>query len=206
MKGEGVASSLRPLRLQPTLHNLTGTLCVAVEFLGRKKLQLKKKKEKEKRFNTASNKEQKICPFLFRKLYKNYKKKNATKKPKRFSSNRYCLFTSHKDSLHLAAHMKHFSTPDNIESTLAFFWVIVWLCWSDFFVFFVAFYAKGREASNNLYTVYTANYTSLTYVPLHPSASYQNVRTPFKKRKPLLCLHKQSRPCGGNPNHTEQNK
>ena len=57
----------------------------------------------------------------------------------------------------------------------------------------MAFYAKGREASNNLYTVYTANYTSLTYVPLPPSASYQKVRTlTFKGKKPLLCFHEQS--------------
>lgn len=64
-----------------------------------------------------------------------------------------------------------------------------------FFVFFVASYAKGREASNNLYTVYTANYTSLTYIPLHPSASYQDRTPTFKEKTPqTLCSATRSSP------------
>lgn len=52
-------------------------------------------------------------------------------------------------------------------------------CCFFFFFFFVMFYAKGREASDNLYTVYTAHpLTTLPYLPPSPlSASYQNIRT-----------------------------
>lgn len=91
-------------RLQPLLHNLTGTLCVALDSLGIQKLQFKKNvfflilHPKVERKNLSS----------FRKLYKNYKR-NTRKNPMSFSSNRYCLFTSHQNSLHLAACMKHFS-------------------------------------------------------------------------------------------------
>lgn len=44
-RGGGRKLPLPPLRLQ--LHNLTGTLCVAVEYLGTKKTAIKKKKKNE---------------------------------------------------------------------------------------------------------------------------------------------------------------
>lgn len=50
--GKTRPSAPPPLRLQPTLHNLTGTLCVALEFLGTKKKpktkQLQYKKQQKK--------------------------------------------------------------------------------------------------------------------------------------------------------------
>lgn len=60
---------------EPMLHNLIGTLCVDVDFLGTNC-------NKKTLFNTASKHGAKVCPFFFfvRKLYKNYKNKN-TKKP-----------------------------------------------------------------------------------------------------------------------------
>lgn len=94
-------------RLQPMLHKLTGTLCVAVDFLGTKNC------NKKIVFNTASKRGAKICPFYSGNCTKitkrNTQKKTKKKTPKSFSSNRYCLFTSHQNSLHLAACMKHFS-------------------------------------------------------------------------------------------------
>lgn len=83
MKGEGVASSLRPLRLQPTLHNLTGTLCVAVEFLGRKKLQLKKKRKKKKGLILHPIRSKKSVLFIQETVQKLQKEKRD-KKPQAF--------------------------------------------------------------------------------------------------------------------------
>lgn len=82
-----------------------------------------------------------------------------------------------QNSLHLAACMKHFSTPDNIESTLylffLFFFFLLYGCVELIFFLllfiFVVFYAKGREASDNLYTVYTAHpFTTLPTSRPHP--------------------------------------
>lgn len=57
-----------------------------------------------------------------------------------------------------------------------------------FFFFVVVFYAKGREASDNLYTVYTAHPPYNPYIPPPPVCivpEHQNVKapTPLPKNK-----------------------
>lgn len=69
------------------LHNLTGTLCVAGDFLGTKNC------NKKIVFNTASKRGAKICPFYSgnctkitkRKTQKKQTKKNQKKKTPRVS-------------------------------------------------------------------------------------------------------------------------
>lgn len=68
-------------------------------------------------------------------------------------------------------------TSENIARFLNFFffWVTIWLC--RLFLFLCVCYTKGREASDNMYTVYTA----------HPAPpSYQNVpENGQERRRPL---------------------
>lgn len=103
---KGITDYASLSRPQPMLHNLLGTLRVDVDFLGTNC-------NKKTVFNTASKRGAKMCPFSIQEtVQKLQKQKDKTKKkknPKRFSSNRYCLFTSHQNSLHRAACMKHFS-------------------------------------------------------------------------------------------------
>lgn len=128
-----------------------------------------------------------MCPFYSGNCTKITKTKTQ-KNPKSFSSNRYCLFTSQQNSLHLAACMKHFSTPDNIESTRLLFFFFLSYCMAVLklsfffpFLFFVVFYAKGREASDNLYTVYTAHPLTTRSYPPTPVCivpEHQNLKAP----------------------------
>lgn len=134
-------------------------------------------------FNTASKRGAKMCPFYSGNCTKITKTKTQ-KNPKSFSSNRYCLFTSQQNSLHLAACMKHFSTPDNIESTrlLFFFFELLYGCVEVVFFFFLSFFlwcsmlkAEKQAIICTLYTQHTPLQPFPTPPPL--SASYQNIRT-----------------------------
>lgn len=75
--GGGRKLPLPPLRLQ--LHNLTGTLCVAVEYLGTKKTAIKKKtKQKKKKKGLIlhpTRSETNLSFFYSGNCTKNYKKK-----------------------------------------------------------------------------------------------------------------------------------
>lgn len=152
-----------------------------------------------------------MCPFYSGNCTKITKTKTQ-KNPKSFSSNRYCLFTSHQNSLHLAACMKQFSLQTTQKAHFCYFlsYCMAVLKLVFFFViFFVVFYAKGREASDNLYTVYTAHPSNPSLPPTHTlSASYQNIRTwrlPLhfpktikkKKERELLCFKRQLWPDWG---------
>lgn len=91
-----------------------------------------------------------------------------------------------------------FFTPDNIESTLLLFiffellYGCVGFVFFFFLSFFVVFYAKGREASDNLYTVYTAH--PITTPPRPPTRTRLH-----RTRTWRLPLHfpkkKQKNPC-----------
>lgn len=88
-------------RPQPMLHNLTGTLRVDVDFLGtncNKKLCL----------ILHPNVEQK-CVLYIKETVQKLQKQKHKKTPRDSQVIVIACFTSHQDSLHLAACMKHFS-------------------------------------------------------------------------------------------------
>lgn len=144
-------------------------------------------------FNTASQRGAKYLSFfffLFRKLYKNYKKKTKTHKrkrkkkikPKRFSSNRYCLFTSHQNSLHLAACMKQFfHSRQHRKHTCYFFFLSYCMAVLKLCLFFSLFCGNSRlkaEKQAIICTLYTQHNSLQPRSHLPPqSASYQNIRT-----------------------------
>lgn len=121
-------------------------------------------------FNTASKRRAKTFFFSFlskfRKLYKNYKNKQTNRKG--FSSN-YCLFTSHPNSLHLAACTKQFHSRRQRKHAFFFFFLynfeLMYGCEDFFKTLFLCSMLKGREASRNLYTVYTAHPLRTTCTP-----------------------------------------
>lgn len=143
-------------------------------------------------FNTASQRGAKYLSFFFfiqetvqklQKENKNTQKGKGKKiKPKRFSSNRYCLFTSHQNSLHLAACMKQFfHSRQHRKHTCYFFFLSYCMAVLKLCLFFSLFCGNSRlkaEKQAIICTLYTQHNSLQPRSHLPPqSASYQNIRT-----------------------------
>lgn len=143
-------------------------------------------------FNTASQRGAKYLSFFFfiqetvqklQKENKNTQKGKGKKiKPKRISSNRYCLFTSHQNSLHLAACMKQFfHSRQHRKHTCYFFFLSYCMAVLKLCLFFSLFCGNSRlkaEKQAIICTLYTQHNSLQPRSHLPPqSASYQNIRT-----------------------------
>lgn len=118
-----------------------------------------------------------MCPFYSGNCTKITKTKTQ-KNPKSFSSNRYCLFTSHQNSLHLAACMKQFSLQTTQKAHFCYFlsYCMAVLKLYFFFVIFLWCSMLKAEKQAIICTLYT-QHTPPTLPYLPPAPCLHRTRT-----------------------------